>query len=281
MNCIVQALTHTPLLRDYFLSDRHVCQFTEQPDHCLVCEVSRLFQEVIRLPMEILFLFSTNFPSTVLLRQPRGVDSEPTAALDLDPRQTSGRVWTTGRSRIFHCHLGRAAPALQGGQLDWWRFQFSPVQLHYRSNIHGGTSIGRGVHILQVIFRLVQSPHRYNKFLFYSGVSTTIDPFWDISLDLGTTQASGDTSKVPKSLVDCLERFTRPEHLGSSAKIKCNTCQSYQESTKQLTMKKLPVVASFHLKVLNDQFQWSIFLTLILHRDSSIPRDSTKRYLPS
>eukprot|EP00058_Branchiostoma_floridae_P010280 XP_002595768.1 hypothetical protein BRAFLDRAFT_117567 [Branchiostoma floridae] len=42
--------------------------------------------------------------------------------------------------------------------------------------------------------------------------------------------------------------FTRPEHLGSSAKIKCSHCHSYQESTKQLTMKKLPVVACFHLK---------------------------------
>lgn len=44
-------------------------------------------------------------------------------------------------------------------------------------------------------------------------------------------------------------RFTRPEHLGSSAKIKCSGCHSYQESTKQLTMKKLPIVACFHLKV--------------------------------
>lgn len=46
-----------------------------------------------------------------------------------------------------------------------------------------------------------------------------------------------------------IPRFTRPEHLGSSAKIKCSGCHSYQESTKQLTMKKLPIVACFHLKV--------------------------------
>lgn len=45
MNCIVQALTHTPLLRDFFLSGRHVCQFQEEPGRCLVCEISRLFQE--------------------------------------------------------------------------------------------------------------------------------------------------------------------------------------------------------------------------------------------
>ena len=47
MNCIVQALTHTPLLRDFFLSDRHVCQFQDEPGRCLVCEISRLFQEVV------------------------------------------------------------------------------------------------------------------------------------------------------------------------------------------------------------------------------------------
>lgn len=89
----------------------------------------------------------------------------------------------------------------------------------------------------------------------FSGVSTTVDPFWDISLDLGpspstkvVTTGSGPGS-VPTSLQDCLERFTRAEHLGSSAKIKCSRCLSYQESTKQLTMKKLPIVASFHLKV--------------------------------
>ena len=44
-------------------------------------------------------------------------------------------------------------------------------------------------------------------------------------------------------------RFTRPEHLGSAAKIKCSNCDVNQESTKQLTMKKLPLVACFHLKV--------------------------------
>merc|ERR1712156_741046 len=75
------------------------------------------------------------------------------------------------------------------------------------------------------------------------GVSTTIDPFWDISLDL---PAIADGSTI--SLDFCLNRFTQAEHLGSMSKIRCNKCNSHQESTKQLTMQKLPVVASFHLK---------------------------------
>ena len=64
------------------------------------------------------------------------------------------------------------------------------------------------------------------------------------------------------------------ERLGSEGKTKCNTCESYQvsyfmllygivfpviiynvyfvllqEATKQLSMKKLPIVVCFHLKV--------------------------------
>ena len=64
MSCIVQTLIHTPLLRDYFLSDRHLCLFdgggggggggggtsnsSKKEDDgekkCIVCEMSRLFQ---------------------------------------------------------------------------------------------------------------------------------------------------------------------------------------------------------------------------------------------
>lgn len=43
MNCIVQALTHTPLLRDYFMSDQHKCHSTS----CLMCEMVKTFQEVL------------------------------------------------------------------------------------------------------------------------------------------------------------------------------------------------------------------------------------------
>lgn len=131
----------------------------------------------------------------------------------------------------------------------------------------------------------------------FRGVSTTIDPFWDISLDLGPslhlkqqilTNAQPHGEVEPKSLIDCLERFTRAEHLGSTAKIKCNSCQSYQESTKQLTMKKLPIVASFHLKVcsllhvqnmcrrIDCKRWWSLSLS-----DSNIQIVSTRRSRPS
>lgn len=89
----------------------------------------------------------------------------------------------------------------------------------------------------------------------HSNISTTIDPFWDISLDLGVGQNLRNGGMLspsytePTSLSDCLKRFTRSEHLGSFAKIRCSQCSVHRESTKQLTMKQLPVVCCFHLKV--------------------------------
>lgn len=93
---------------------------------------------------------------------------------------------------------------------------------------------------ISFVWRFVFTPISFS-----SGVSTTIDPIWDFSLDLGPVTFGG---RPPSSLVDCLERFTRAEDLGLDAKIMCSNCKSYQVSTKQLTMKTLPIVVTFHLK---------------------------------
>ncbi|XP_021791640.2 ubiquitin carboxyl-terminal hydrolase 22-like [Papio anubis] len=95
-------------------------------------------------------------------------------------------------------------------------------------------------------------------------VSTTIDPFWDISLHLPScstpfwplSPGSKGSMVNKESHVSgshhnhgLPRRFTRPEYLGSSAKIKHSDCHNYQESTAQLNMKKLPIVACSYLKI--------------------------------
>ncbi|XP_006813337.1 ubiquitin carboxyl-terminal hydrolase 22-like [Saccoglossus kowalevskii] len=243
MNCIVQALTHTPLLRDFFLSDKHNCE-QKRSGQCLVCEMSRLFQEFysglrsVHIPYRLLHLVWTH------ARHLAGYEQQDAheffiAALDVLHRHCKGM---NGNANTNPNHCNCIIDQIFTGGLQ------SDVTCQ---NCHG--------------------------------VSTTIDPFWDISLDLGpsnitptatsnnssTSNSSlttisdhgnlfnGDISsssllsqaiESPTSLLDCLRRFTKPEHLGSHAKIKCCKCQSYQESTKQLTMKKLPIVACFHLK---------------------------------
>ncbi|KAB1265986.1 Ubiquitin carboxyl-terminal hydrolase 22 [Camelus dromedarius] len=224
MNCIVQALTHTPLLRDFFLSDRHRCEM-QSPGSCLVCEMSSLFQEFYsghrapHIPYKLLHLVWTH------ARHLAGYEQQDAhefliAALDVLHRHCKGDDSGKKADNPNHCSCIIDQIFTGGLQSDV----------------------------------TCQVCH---------GVSTTIDPFWDISLDLpgsstpfwplspgsegsvvnGESHVTGTTT-----LTDCLRRFTRPEHLGSSAKIKCSGCHSYQESTKQLTMKKLPIVACFHLK---------------------------------
>ncbi|XP_011634474.1 ubiquitin carboxyl-terminal hydrolase 22 [Pogonomyrmex barbatus] len=208
VNCIVQALIHTPLLRDYFLADRHHCP---QPNRCLVCEVSHLFQEFYsgnKAPLtlhKLLHLIWTH------VRHLAGYE------------QQDAHEFFIATLDVLHRHC-EAAPIL------------------VKDNPHHCKCI-----IDQIFTGCLQSDVVCQA---CNGVSTTIDPFWDISLDLTpATGASGsDTHGPPTSLLDCLERFTRAEHLGSTAKIKCSNCETYQESTKQLTMKQLPIVAIFHLK---------------------------------
>lgn len=106
---------------------------------------------------------------------------------------------------------------------------------------------------------------------YYSNISTTIDPFWDISLDLGVGQnlrggMLSPSYTEPTSLSDCLKRFTRSEHLGSYAKIRCSQCSVHRESTKQLKMKQLPIVCCFHLKVGSPRCYLRIAIDAILMR---------------
>lgn len=216
MNCIVQALTHTPLLRDYFLADRHECQMESGSDQCLVCEMATLFQE---------FYSGASSPHT--------------------PYKLLHLVWTNAR------HLAGYE------QQDAHEFLIATLDvLHQHCKGSSGLSSSTSLHCNCIIDQIftggLQSDVTCQS---CNNISTTIDPFWDISLDLGplTALTSGishlsEKFENPTSLTNCLKRFTRPEHLGSSAKIKCSQCLSYEESTKQLTMKKLPLVACFHLK---------------------------------
>ncbi|XP_066995037.2 ubiquitin carboxyl-terminal hydrolase 22-like [Anabrus simplex] len=220
VNCIVQALTHTPPLRDFFLAEKHLCQFRDQPGRCLGCEVSSLFQEFYSGKKEPLAL-----------------------------HRLLHLIWT--QAHHLASHKQHDAHELFIAMLDI---------LHKHCKDSTELALANPQHCNCIIDEMFTGRLQSDVVCqSCNGVSTTIDPFWDISLDLGTAaiprsryssnkRRTQHPEREPTSLVDCLKRFTRPEHLGSSAKIKCDNCQSYQECTKQLTMKTLPVVVSFHLK---------------------------------
>lgn len=241
MSCIVQALVHTPVLRDYFLSDCHRCYSESMQQQCVVCEMGNLFQQFYsgqitpHIPFKLLHLVWTH------ARHLAGYE------------QQDAHEFFISALDVLHHHSGGQTPTV--------------LNPGHCSCIVDQTFGGR-----------LQSDVTCQN---CKAVSTTVDPFRDISLDLAPSSiinrtstpfetnglSSGDTQMdngspastnsgetllssvpVPSTLDDCLERFTRPENLGIEHKIKCSKCHSYQESTKRLTVKKLPIVVCFHLK---------------------------------
>lgn len=216
MNCIFQAIIHTPLLHRYFISERHECT-QKLSTKCLVCEISRLFQEFYsgaKGPISLHRLLHLIWNHARHLAGYEQQDAHEFFIATLD---------------ILHHHCKNAQTA-------------SEKEKDKKDAIASNNPTKCNCIIDQIFTGRLQSDVVCQS---CQGVSTTIDPFWDISLDLGEAQQGFGP---PKSLLDCLERFTRAEHLGSSAKIKCSSCKTYQESTKQLSMRTLPVVVSFHLK---------------------------------
>jgi len=215
MNCIVQALVHTPVLRDYFLSDGHRCYSETLQQQCVVCEMGNLFQQFYsgldspHVPFKLLHLVWTH------ARHLAGYEQQDAheffiAALDVLHHHSGGQTPTvTGPS-----HCGCIVDQTFGGRLQ-----------------------------SDVICQACKT------------VSTTVDPYRDISLDLAPNLVTNRTStpidindiqmdtgspasstnsgemllsSVPSTLDECLERFTRPENLGSESKIRCSKCRSYQ-----------------------------------------------------
>jgi ubiquitin carboxyl-terminal hydrolase 22/27/51 len=238
MNCILQSLLHNPLLRNYFLSDLHNrsgCS-ANRDDICLACELDYLFAEVYS---------GTGAPYA--------------------PYHFLYSMW-------------RHADNLAGyDQQDAHEFLISTLNgLHKHS---GGSTAASCRCIVHQIF---SGRLRSDLTCLRCGyTSTAIDPFFDISLDLpkarsaprqaagSLQQTVGDDSLTPPPLATlasdaaaameieedecnlhaCLRRFTQAERLGSAEAFRCQGCNNtYQDSTKQLSMQSLPLVLCFHLK---------------------------------
>ncbi|XP_044740737.1 ubiquitin carboxyl-terminal hydrolase 2-like isoform X2 [Chrysoperla carnea] len=67
--------------------------------------------------------------------------------------------------------------------------------------------------------------------------SVTFDPFWDLSLPIG----SG-------SITQCLENFTREEVMDGHEKPTCSKCQTRRKCTKSFSIQKFPKILVLHLK---------------------------------
>ena len=231
MNCILQTLTHTPTLRDYFLSDKHICVNNGNNNNkallttnyhyshnskstklvCLLCELVILFQE---------FYSGKRSPHV--------------------PFNLLHQIWTQVK------HLAGYE------QQDAHEFFIATLNAIHKNCIENDSEC-INLNKTQANLNNYNSCNCIIDKIFTGGlqsdvicsycnyVSTKVDPFWDISLDLGDSINEKESLK----LEDCLFRFTLPEVLTS---FNCSHCKNTKEAKKQLTMKNLPIVCCFHLK---------------------------------
>ncbi|XP_075234974.1 ubiquitin-specific protease 12/46 [Lycorma delicatula] len=69
-------------------------------------------------------------------------------------------------------------------------------------------------------------------------VSSKDEDFFDLQVDIDQNT----------SITHCLRCFSNMETLSSENKFKCDHCSSYQEATKRMRVKKLPMILALHLK---------------------------------
>ncbi|XP_042470275.1 ubiquitin C-terminal hydrolase 22-like [Zingiber officinale] len=247
MNSVLQALLHTPLLTNYFLNDRH--------NH-LVC------QRKVRKKAPTKER-SNGWDATAGL--------QICLACDLDAMY----------SAVFSGERKPYSPAKF--LYNWWRYASNLANYQQHDAHEFFICMLDGIHEKEqepckpsthlssgeccIAHRVFSGTLRSDVTCTICGfTSTTYDPCVDISLDLDSKQNSiktngpkhhinGDFIKSTigqksgtSTIMECLDRFTRPEKLGADQKLFCQQCQVRQESLKQMSISKIPLVTCFHIK---------------------------------
>ncbi|KAI9636491.1 uncharacterized protein MKK02DRAFT_37170 [Dioszegia hungarica] len=211
LSAILQAFIHNPLLKSYFLSEkhnRHICASSrgllvgkpsggeERDKGCMCCEMDRAFEEFHR------------------------EDASP-----FGPITMLYAMW-------------HASGELEGhGQQDAHSFflaALDQIHAHAKGQLSSCNCIAHQTFSGALLSSVTCSSCRKK--------SSTVDPILDIQLDF----PSHATETI--SLASLLRRFCAEESLGEGKGYDCSDCGAGQSATRRLVLKKLPPVLSFQLK---------------------------------
>ncbi|KAJ1273045.1 hypothetical protein BS78_06G250100 [Paspalum vaginatum] len=241
MNSVLQALLHAPPLRNYFLGDRH---------NRFLCP-----------------------RRTPVRHRAAGADAAKFACLACDLDEIYSAVFAGERkpyspAKFLYSWWQHASNLASYEQQDAHEF-FISILDHIHENVkddqHKSHAQGHGDCCIahRVFSGILRSDVTCTSCGF---TSTTFEPCMDISLDLdgGDNNSSGVTNTKPhvrngerslagvnskvSTLMRCLERFTRAERLDAEQKFFCERCSERQESLKQMSIRRLPLVSCFHIK---------------------------------
>ncbi|CAN4113081.1 unnamed protein product [Withania somnifera] len=250
MNSVLQALLHTPPLRNYFLSDKHNRYFCQRKNSTIITRSSSSSSD------------NTNKNAMLCL------------ACDLDAMFSavfSGDQNPISPAKFLYSWWKHASNLASYEQQDAHECFISVLDgIHERMLNDKGKTPNPGSGDCCIAHRVFSGILRSDVMCTACGfTSTTYDPCIDISLDLELSQGSSAKITSKKShnthkkgaepgkssqnarlstLRGCLDHFTRPEKLGSDQKFFCQHCKVRQESLKQMSIRKLPLVSCFHIK---------------------------------
>ncbi|XP_068648940.1 ubiquitin C-terminal hydrolase 22-like [Aristolochia californica] len=214
MNSVLQALLHTPPLKNYFLGDQHNREICRRSSPCLACDIDAMFSAVF-----------------------------------------SGDRTPYSPARFLYSWWQHSANLASYEQQDAHEFFISVLdRIHEKEEPSSSQNKGTGdCHC--IAHRVFSGVLRSDVSCTVCGfTSTTYDPCVDISLDMQSAPSLAEKStKMGKSvgistLMGCLDLFTRPERLGPDQKLYCQNCEVRQDSLKQMSIRRLPLVLCFHMK---------------------------------
>ncbi|XP_058724917.1 ubiquitin C-terminal hydrolase 22 [Vicia villosa] len=227
MNCMLQALLHAPIFKDYFLSDGHNsedCKRRTVDRLCLICDINAVF----------LAMYSGN-------RSP------------YSPAQFLYSWWQ---------HSANLASYEQQDAHEFFIAMLDAI--HEKDDITRNGSKGNGGDCQCIAHKVFYGLLRSDVTCMACGfTSTTYDPFLDISLNLDIHISLAEKGKKltkqneddnMSTLLGCLDLFTRPEKLGPDQKLYCQNCRERQNSLKQMSIRKLPLVITLHVKRFEHSF---------------------------
>ncbi|KOS13207.1 cysteine proteinase [Malassezia pachydermatis] len=263
LNVILQAFLHNPLLRNFFLSDRHNASLCAIGRDCLACEMDKLYAEFFTKPSTQGPYGPTSFLYAIW------VDSS-SAELSQSGQHDAHEMFISALNGI---HSALTSHALERAKLPVapWDDEHTLEHLYEHAEhlpLQGPDAPRRAMdHSAMcpcVVHRTFGGRLQSSiTCLSCKKVTYTREPFFDLSLEVGAsslremedTKKKKDTKKkntpVPDTLSHtlhaCLARYCSPEHLAESS-YRCSHCQQSAKAIKQLSLLQLPPVLCIQLK---------------------------------
>ncbi|KAJ0233968.1 Ubiquitin C-terminal hydrolase 22 [Hirschfeldia incana] len=222
MNAVLQALVHAPPLRNFWLSGQHNRDLCERRSMGLLC-----------LPCDLDVIFSAMFSGD--------------------------------RTPYSPAHL----------LYSWWQHSTNLATYEQQDSHEFFISLLDCIHENEGKSKCLYKDHEECQCIThraFSGLlrsdvtcttcgttSTTYDPFIDISLTLDSStdrrksrnsggEPSVNAPMMMPTLSGCLDLFTRSEKLGPDQKLNCQSCGDKRESSKQMSIRRLPPLLCLHVK---------------------------------